>query len=233
MIPDLQKTRGFPLEGAADGKILNLDKPGGWTSFDVVRAVRRSLKIKKVGHAGTLDPFATGVLLVCTGRATKRVPELMGFDKEYEAVIRLGVTTDTMDLTGKVSGTADFAHVTPELIDRVCEEFRGEIEQIPPMFSAIKIKGERLYKKARRGETVDRPPRAVTIHELEVKGYDAPFLSIRVVCSKGTYIRVLAHDIGERLGCGGHLTSLVRTRIGPYEIAEAGQVSELARDVTV
>jgi tRNA pseudouridine55 synthase len=219
------------MESAFEGRILNLDKPEGWTSFDVVRAVRHALRIRKVGHAGTLDPFATGVLLVCTGRATKQVSELMGFDKEYEAIIQLGVTTDTMDLTGKVSKTTDFREVTLEQIEPVCENFRGNITQIPPMFSAIKVKGERLYKKARRGEVIEREPRKVTVHELELKEYRAPFIAIRVVCSKGTYVRVLAHDIGEQLGCGGHLKSLVRTRIGPYEIAEARQVSELTGDI--
>ncbi|RMF63208.1 MAG: tRNA pseudouridine(55) synthase TruB [Calditrichaeota bacterium] len=210
------------------GEILTIDKPEGWTSFDVVKKVRSLLRVKKVGHAGTLDPFATGVLVVCTGRATKRVSALMGLDKEYVACLELGKETDTFDVTGKIVRRGDPGDVTAEKLQRVCADFRGEIEQIPPMFSAVKVGGKRLYKLARKGQVVERRPRRVVVHELELLHFENPFATIRVVCSKGTYIRTLAHDIGRRLGCGAYLKSLTRTRVGSFRLENALTVEELA-----
>ncbi len=211
------------------GVILNVNKPESWSSFDVVKKIRNIIHIKKVGHAGTLDPFATGVLLVCTGKATKRVPELVELDKEYEAKIELGKNTDTFDRTGKVVGENEITHVTLKKIQEALGAFRGEISQIPPMYSAIKVDGQRLYKLARKGVTVERKARPVTIYELELLGFDSPFLSVRVCCSKGTYIRSLAYDIGQVLNTGAHLAELVRTRIGPYRVEDAVELSRFAQ----
>jgi len=207
------------------GQIININKPAGWTSFDVVRRIRQAIKVKKVGHAGTLDPFATGVLLVCTGKATKRVNELMHLEKEYRADIELGKTTDTYDCTGKVTSHHTTEAVTESRIRDVCQEFVGEIEQVPPMYSAIKQNGTRLYELARRGVTVERAPRRVCIYELNILKIDLPIVSIEVVCSKGTYIRALANDIGGKLDCGGYLGSLCRTRIGSYKVEDAETIT--------
>lgn len=213
----------------ADGRVLNIDKPEGWTSFDVVKKVRSLVRVKKVGHAGTLDPFATGVLLVCTGRATKQVETLMGFEKEYVATIKFGEATDTYDRTGKVVATKGVADLSVEMLMDLCKrEFTGEIEQLPPMFSALKINGERLYKLARQGITVQRSPRRVQVHEFEVTQVDGVQARCRIVCSKGTYVRSLAHDMGVRLGVGAHLAELKRTRIGRYKINDALTLHELA-----
>lgn len=211
---------------AAPGSVININKPKDWTSFDVVKKVRNVLKIKKVGHAGTLDPFATGVLLVCTGRATKKVNSLVLEEKEYVAKALLGKSTDTYDYTGKVTEERDFSHITEEAIFTVCNSFVGEIEQIPPMFSAKKNKGVRLYSLARKGITIERKPNKVTIHELEVLHVDIPEVTIKVVCSKGTYIRTLAHDIGRKLDCPAHLVELERTRIGTFRVDEALSISD-------
>ncbi|MFQ6112818.1 MAG: tRNA pseudouridine(55) synthase TruB [bacterium] len=203
------------------GEILNINKPEGWTSFDVVKKIRNILRIKKVGHAGTLDPFAIGVLLICTGRATTKVAELMGLEKEYIATIELGKATDTYDRTGVI-----ISETTPQKFElcelqRVCESFIGEIYQTPPMYSAVKIHGQRLYKMARRGKTVEREPRKVNINKIEIINYQHPLLTLKVVCSRGTYIRALADDIGRKLNCGGCLAALTRTRIGSYKIEDA------------
>lgn len=213
------------------GQILNIDKPRDWTSFDVVKKIRGYIKPAKVGHAGTLDPFATGVLLVCTGKGTKKVQELMNLDKEYLATVEFGKTTDTFDVTGIVLKERDCSNVTRDKIQKVCLRFQGEIEQIPPMYSALKVDGERLYKKARRGETVKREPRKVHIYKIEVTDFRNPFLELKVVCSKGTYIRALANDMGELLGCGAFLKELTRTRIGPYKIEDAYSIQKFIQTV--
>lgn len=179
------------------------------------------MNVKKVGHAGTLDPFAGGVLLVCTGKATKRVSELVELTKEYRGTIKLGAQTDTDDVTGAVIATGDPSHITLSDVQKVCKRFEGTIPQIPPMYSAKKISGQRLYKIARRGQVVERKPSMVTIHSLEVYNFKPPFFSIKVICKKGTYIRALARDIGEELGCKAHLHSLIRTRVGDYHINDA------------
>ncbi|MFQ5705923.1 MAG: tRNA pseudouridine(55) synthase TruB [bacterium] len=211
------------------GEVLNINKPENCTSFDVVKRIRALVAVKKVGHAGTLDPFARGVLLICTGKATKRVSDLVDCDKEYLATIELGKVTDTLDRTGTI-----IRETVPPVFDRatilrVCNQFTGEIWQTPPMYSAIKIKGQRLYDLARRGMVVDRKPRKVTIHHIELLNFDSPRMELRVTCSKGTYIRALAYDIGEELGCGAHLNELVRTRIGPYKLENAFTLNRFER----
>lgn len=211
----------------AAGEILNVNKPEEWTSFDVVKKIRTAIGVKKVGHAGTLDPFASGVLLVCTGGATKRVEELMNFEKEYVSEIVLGKTTDTYDRTGVVLSETDSTAVEFAQIHEATKNFEGEIYQTPPMYSAIKVNGQRLYELARRGKVVERAPRKINISQLEVLQFENPRVRLRIVCSKGTYIRSLAQDMGERLGCGAYLHSLVRTRIGPHRIEDAWTIDGL------
>ncbi|MFQ5822755.1 MAG: tRNA pseudouridine(55) synthase TruB [bacterium] len=211
------------------GEILNVNKPEGWTSFDIVKKIRNIIKIKKVGHAGTLDPFAVGVLLICTGRATKKVAELMKLEKEYLAIIELGKVTDTYDRTGLV-----IKNTTPtkfKLCDlkRVCNSFVGEFYQTPPMYSAVKVNGQRLYNLARRGEVIERKPRKVKILNIEILNYQNPCITLKVVCSRGTYIRTLANDIGEILDCGACLKELTRTRIGSYKIENAYSIANFER----
>jgi len=213
------------------GEILNINKPVGWTSFDVVKKIRGQLNIKKVGHAGTLDPFATGVLLICTGRATKKVEDLMNLKKEYIARIEFGKTTDSYDLTGTILSERSADNLELENINQVIKQFHGEIYQTPPMYSAVKVNGERLYKLARRGEVVERKPRKIKIYQTDVIDFRNPFLKLRIVCSRGTYIRALANDMGEILGCGGYLTSLTRTRVGDYKLEDSFEIKDLIREI--
>ncbi len=200
--------------------ILIVDKPKGMTSHDVVALVRRHFRIKKVGHAGTLDPNATGVLVLLLGKATKLSETFLNQDKEYEAVMKLGEKTDSGDAEGKVIKVAE-VRITEDELRKVIDDFRGEIEQVPPMFSAKKIDGKKLYKLARKGLEVKREPRKVWIKEIEVKNVSVPLVHFRVVCSKGTYIRQLADDIGDALGCGANLAELRRTRSGEFDLAKA------------
>lgn len=216
----------------ANGEILNINKPEGWSSFDVVKKIRAHIKVKKVGHAGTLDPFASGVLLICTGRATKRMPELIKLDKEYVAQIELGKTTDTYDKTGVLLKKIDTSNITVDKIQNALANFRGEIYQTPPMYSAVKVGGRRLYQLARRGEMIERQPRKVNIYVLELLNFSHPFLTIQVCCSKGTYIRALAHDLGEALRCGAHLYALTRIRVGPYKIEDARTIHDFIQLVS-
>ncbi|MBN1352191.1 tRNA pseudouridine(55) synthase TruB [candidate division KSB1 bacterium] len=209
-----------------NGEILNFCKPENWSSFDVVKKVRRLIGIKKVGHCGTLDPFATGVLLICTGRATKRSQEYMALEKEYVGEIELGRTTDTLDSTGNIIHQAPAAAITESQFKNACSQFFGEIEQVPPMHSAIQLNGVRLYKLARKGQQIDLPPRRVHVYSIDVLDFTLPIAKIKVVCSKGTYIRALARDIGDFLGCGAHLKSLCRSKIGNYSIADAWSIQE-------
>ncbi len=210
-----------------EGVILAFDKPYRWTSFDVVGKVRwlicRRLGVKKlkVGHAGTLDPLATGVLIVCTGRATKRIEELQSGTKEYYATIRLGATTPSYDLEKPIDANYPWEHITREAVEKVLEKFQGTIEQVPPTFSACKVDGKRAYKMARNGDEVELKPKTLVIDEIELTECNLPDITIRVVCSKGTYIRALARDIGQALGSGGHLTALRRTRVGDYRVEES------------
>ena len=217
-------------QGAAfDHAILLVDKPEGLTSFDVVAAVRRATGIRKVGHAGTLDPMATGLLVILVARgATKQMEAFMELPKVYTATVRLGETTASYDRETPVETTRDASGVATDAIEAaIAERFTGAITQRPPMYSAVKVGGERLYKKARRGETAPRPPRHVTVYRFEVTGRDGADVHVRIACSKGTYIRSLGHDLGEALGVGGHLVALRRTAIGPYRAADAWPLGAL------
>ena len=216
--------------GIGDG-IVNVSKPAGWTSHDVVVKIRGLLKGPKVGHAGTLDPAATGVLPILVGRGTRIAEYLLEWDKEYRAVLRLGQTTDTQDATGTVLATRVIDGLTEEKIRAAVAPFRGRITQVPPMYSAVKVAGTPLYKSARAGKTVERSSRTVEIHELDVLGIAGPDVTFRVRCSKGTYIRTLCADIGEALGVGGHLLSLERTRVGPLTVERALTVDEIGARV--
>ena len=203
-----------------EGEILYFDKPLHWTSFDLVSKIRykisRSLRIKKikVGHAGTLDPLATGVMIICTGKATKRIEEFQYHSKEYIATLRLGATTPSFDLETAIDKTFETSHITKEMIEKVLQQFTGNIEQIPPVFSACKIEGNRAYDLARKGIEVELKPKSLIIDEIELISFSDDKLTIRIVCSKGTYIRALARDIGAALNSGAHLIALQRTRIG-------------------
>lgn len=202
------------------GEILYIDKPLGWTSFDAVKRLRSALtrrlgvKKLKVGHAGTLDPLATGVMIVTTGRATKQIESLQAGVKEYEATLRLGATTPSFDLETEIDATFPTDHITRQLAEQALSRFRGEISQVPPAFSAVKVDGHRAYMMARKGREVELKPKTLVIDSLELLEFSPEEIKIRVVCSKGTYIRALARDIGIALGSGAHLTALRRTRVG-------------------
>lgn len=203
-----------------EGEILCIDKPLYWTSFTLVGRVRWAVsrftgtKKVKVGHAGTLDPLATGVMIICTGKATKRIDELQAGSKEYEATLCLGAVTPSFDMEHPVSETFPTEHITKELVDSVLKGFEGEQQQVPPLFSAVKVDGRRAYKYARTGEDVEIKPKTITIEKIELLYYSMPYIKIRVVCSKGTYIRALARDIGKALDSGAYLTELRRTAVG-------------------
>ncbi|MFQ5328913.1 MAG: tRNA pseudouridine(55) synthase TruB [Thermodesulfobacteriota bacterium] len=201
--------------------ILVVDKPGGMTSHDVVARVRRVLGVKKVGHTGTLDPMATGLLPLCIGGATKIARFLEGGAKEYRATIKFGVETDSYDAEGKVVAESDTSGVREETVIEALEQFRGKIQQIPPMYSAVKIGGTPLYKLARKGITVEREPKEVEITAIEVEEFAMPLLTMRIACSRGTYIRTLCHDLGRAVGCGAHLVALRRTRSGHFSLDDA------------
>lgn len=207
-----------------EGEILYIDKPLEWTSFNAVKRLRSCMQRRmglrklKVGHAGTLDPLATGVMIICTGRATKRIDELQAGVKEYIATIALGATTPSYDLETEIDATYPTEHITRELVEETLTRFTGRIEQVPPSFSACKIDGRRAYKMARRGEEVELKPKVLVIDEIELLDYSQQSITVRVVCSKGTYIRALARDIGAALGSGGHLTALRRTRVGDVTV---------------
>lgn len=200
--------------------ILVLDKPRGWTSHDVVARVRQLTKIKRVGHTGTLDPMATGVLIVCLGQATRVVEYMVGHDKRYTATVRLGIETDSYDAQGQVVARRP-VDVSESALRESLEAFVGDLRQVPPMFSAIKQAGVKLYDLARKGIEVEREPRNMTIHSIDLIGFDPPDATIDVRCSAGTYIRSLAHDLGRRLGCGAHLSMLTRTAAGDFTLAQA------------
>lgn len=210
-----------------DGQILIFDKPYRWTSFDLVRKVRGILQRKygikklKVGHAGTLDPLATGLMIIATGKATKRIDELQAGEKEYLATIRLGATTPGFDLEKDIDEVFAFEHVTAEMVSEVLQGMTGEVDQVPPVYSAKKTEGVRAYDKARRGEFQELDARRVQIREIEFLGYSPPDVRVRIVCSRGTYIRAIARDLGNLLGSGGHLTELRRTRSGEYSLDNA------------
>jgi tRNA pseudouridine55 synthase len=207
-----------------DGLLL-IDKPPGMTSHDVVTSLRRLTGIKKIGHTGTLDPFATGLMLLLIGRATRLSQFFLEMDKEYRVRLRLGEESDTMDVTGKLVQSRAVA-VSSEDIEKTLHLFRGKIQQVPPMFSAVKIKGRKLYQMARRGLTMERPPRGVSVYSIEVLHPQIPELEILVRCSSGTYIRSLVHDLGQVLGCGAIVTALCRTEVGPYQLNQATPLAQ-------
>ncbi len=216
-----------------EGQVLLIDKPYEWTSFDVIRKVRSLIKIKKVGHAGTLDPLATGLLIVCTGKFTKRINEYMAQEKEYTGSITLGATTPTFDLESQPENIKDVSAITEAQIKEVVKSFTGEILQVPPMHSAIKKDGKRIYELARKGETIELEPRKLFIKEYEITAVEMPVVYFRIVCSTGTYIRSLANDLGATLGCGGYLSKLCRTAIGNLRLENALTVAQLEEQVKI
>jgi tRNA pseudouridine55 synthase len=214
-----------------EGQVLLIDKPIEWTSFDVVRKIRNLIRIKKVGHAGTLDPLATGLLIVCTGRFTKRINEYMAQEKEYTGDLTLGATTPTYDLESVPGNFKDITLITRDNILNATKQFIGEIMQVPPAHSAIKIDGKRVYELARQGKEVKIEPRKIIIKEFEITNIEMPVVSFRVVCSTGTYIRSLANDFGTALGCGAYLSSLCRTRIGDSKLEDAKSMKEWEEEI--
>ena len=221
------------------GEILLFDKELDWTSFDLVRKLRNFLcrqtgvKKLKVGHAGTLDPKATGLMIVCTGKETKNIDLIQAKEKEYVATIKLGATTPSYDLESAENESFPTAHITPELLNSALAKFLGEIDQIPPLFSAVKIDGKRAYEHARKGSDMVLAPKKITIRELEVLKFSTEEITLRVVCSKGTYIRALARDLGAALESGAYLVGLRRTRIGDLNVAEAWGVQNFIENFTV
>ena len=211
-----------PVEG-----LICIDKPAGQTSHDTVNAIRRLTGIRRVGHAGTLDPLATGLLLVCVGRATRLLEYLVGQPKTYFATVQLGLQTTTYDAEGEITAELPVEIGQGELAAAL-DNFRGTISQLAPIYSAVKVDGQPLYRRARRGETIERPARTVTIHALDLLGWHDSLLELRINCSSGTYIRSLAHDLGQTLGCGAYLAGLRRTVIGPFSLADAQPLSDLA-----
>ncbi len=219
--------------------VLYFDKPLGWTSFNLVNRVRgvlsRHLGVKKlkVGHAGTLDPLATGVMILCTGKNTKLIESFQYQTKEYVATIKLGATTPSFDLETEIDAEYPTEHITEELVKETLAKFIGEIQQIPPTYSAIKINGKRAYEYARKGDEVELKPKTLVIDEIELLEYKMPEIVVRVVCSKGTYIRALARDIGEALNSGGHLTALRRTRIGDIKVEDCLQYDDFVKELGI
>ena len=212
-----------------EGEILLVDKPSGWTSFDVVNKIRHTFGVRRVGHAGTLDPLATGLLIVCTGKRTREVQQYVGLEKEYEAEMELGAITPSYDAETEVTLRRSIEGVTESRIRETLAQFVGEQQQLPPLWSAVKVGGRRLYEYARKGKDVERPPREIEITAITPGRIALPAVCFTVVCSKGTYVRTLVHDIGERLGCGAFLRSLRRTRIGKYSVADAFTVDDLVQ----
>ena len=229
----------FPetVQDFLDGQILLINKPLGWTSFDVVKKIKNlirtkySLKKLKVGHAGTLDPLASGLLIVCTGKFTKRISELQGQAKLYTGDITLGGTTPSYDLETEIDTKFETNHITENLIKETTTQFIGEIEQKPPIFSALKRGGERLYEKARRGESFEIQARKVSVHSFDIKTIEMPKVRFEIKCSKGTYIRSIAYDFGTALNSGAHLSKLCRTAIGDYQLGDALDVSDFEKQL--
>jgi tRNA pseudouridine55 synthase len=213
------------------GQVMLFDKPYGWTSFDLVRKVRGLIRIKKIGHAGTLDPLATGLMILCTGKFTKRINEFMGQEKEYVAEVALGAITPTYDLESEPTDHKNWESITDAELELALEKFRGPILQIPPAHSAIKVGGKRVYELARAGKEVKLEPRPVTIRELEVMKRVENLITLRVVCTTGTYIRSLANDLGQALGCGAYLSGLVRTRIGEQLLTQSMRIDEFEQTI--
>lgn len=217
-----------PANPFEEGKVLLINKPLRWTSFDAVRKIRNLIRIKKVGHAGTLDPLATGLLIICTGKFTKKINEYMAREKEYTGTFTLGAVTPTYDLESEPINIKTVDHISEEQLINATQQFIGEIDQVPPAHSAIKIEGKRVYELARKGKEVKLEPRKITIKAFEITQVKLPVVHFRVVCSTGTYIRSLANDYGEVLGCGAYLSSLCRTRIGEFILKDAMTIEEFA-----
>lgn len=210
--------------------IVLIDKPGGMTSHDVVSCVRRKFKMRRVGHAGTLDPMATGVLVVLLGKATKLFNRFVGLDKGYRATLEMGRKTDTADIEGKTLEQRSYGPITQKDLQDVFARFQGEILQTPPMVSAVKFKGQPLYKLARRGIEVEREPRTIRIDVLKLLDFSPPYVQFYIECSKGTYVRKLAEDIGEELGCGACISQIQRTRVGPFKLEDSVALDDLSED---
>lgn len=213
------------------GEVFLINKPYQWTSFDVVKKVRNALKIKKVGHAGTLDPLATGLLIVCAGKKTKSIDSYMAQEKEYTGTFVIGKTTESFDLEKEVVEVADPSSITLDQVKSAVAQLTGDILQIPPMHSAIKVDGKRVYESARKGLEVKMEARAVTVSEFEITAFENPEVYFRIVCSKGTYIRSLARDLGEILGVGAYMSALTRTRIGDFKLEEAEELTSLIEKI--
>lgn len=212
-------------------EVFLINKPLEWTSFDVVKKVRNALRIKKVGHAGTLDPLATGLLIVCAGKMTKQIDSFMGQEKEYEGTFELGAVTDSFDLEQPIQKVADPSQITLAQVEKAVEKLTGNILQIPPMHSAIKVDGKRVYESARKGKVVKMEPRSVEVSVFEIVKFENPTIHFRIICSKGTYIRSLARDLGESLRVGAYMSSLCRTRIGNFKLSEAKDVLPLVEEI--
>lgn len=226
-------------EAYKNGQVLLIDKPLEWTSFQAVNKIRWHIKQRfqikkiKVGHAGTLDPLATGLLIICTGKQTKEIHVYQGQKKEYTGTFTIGATTPSYDLETEIDKTFSTAHITNEMIHKTAQQFLGEIDQKPPIFSAIKKEGKRLYELARKGEATEIKSRKVTIDEFEITNINVPNIDFRVVCSKGTYIRSLAYDFGKALRSGGHLSALRRTKIGAFSVEKAKSIKDFIKTLEV
>lgn len=231
---DLKKAYDF-----LNGEVLLFDKNLDWTSFDLVQRVRNSLcrkmgiKKMKVGHAGTLDPLATGLMILCTGKATKQIESFQQEEKEYLATLKLGATTPSFDMETEEDSISDFSHVTRQQFEEVLNSFLGEINQVPPVFSAVKVNGKRAFEYARNGKDLELQPKKIVISNIDVEKFNLPEVKIRVVCSKGTYIRALARDLGEKLNCGAYLTGLRRTRIGGFRVEDALDMDFFLRNLNI
>ena len=210
-----------------EGNIILIDKPYRWTSFDVVKKLRYHLKVKKIGHAGTLDPLATGLLILCTDKMTKEISKYQDMEKEYVGKMIIGKTTPSFDLETEIDNVFEWRHITPEIVLKKAKLFEGKISQIPPTYSAIKVQGKRSYIKARAGIDFKLDPRVVEVSNFEITNIDLPEISFRLVCSKGTYVRSIVRDFGSELGTGAYLDSLCRTRIGMFKIDSAKQLDEI------
>lgn len=213
------------------GEVFLINKPYEWTSFDVVKKVRNALKIKKVGHAGTLDPLATGLLIICAGKKTKSIDTYMAQEKEYTGTFVLGKTTESFDLEKEVIEVADPSHITLEEVKEAAAQLTGDIMQVPPMHSAIKVDGKRVYESARKGKEVKMEARPVTVSLFEITRFDNPEVHFKIVCSKGTYIRSLARDLGEILKVGAYMSALTRTRIGEFKLENAAELNNLIAEI--
>ncbi len=220
-----------PIPSFLEGRVLLLDKPLDWTSFDIVKKIRILTKVSKVGHAGTLDPLATGLLIVCTGKFTKKINEYMGMEKEYTGSITLGATTPTYDLESAPVNQQDISSLTEAMLHEATKQFTGDIMQVPPSHSAIKRNGQPVYIAARKGEDVVLEPRPIRISAFTIERIELPKIYFKVVCSTGTYIRSLAHDYGKALGVGGYLSGLRRTRIGEFSVDDAYTIEQFAEEI--